>query len=306
MRTARKSCSTMTNAAFRGLGEHMPIPTQSLRALRGGIACVLIAAACSASIESPNIARDFHETATASIAPFNGRSVYAILTVENIGALQQSMSWGVDCAGAGALLVKAYRQVGTAQVLAWNSASLPRTLGCPTQLVSRALNPGDQLTLQQTIPVATILGDSLPAGPYTLTVAALTTPTLDSVIAVGSLVLTTAVIDPPGSSLNGTWTASSHGVDLTLTLAWSADSVLGSGTYTSSDSNSLGCGGGTLRGTGAVKLVAHRAHDQFQGVMSFDNGWVPPYAAVLVDASTLGGAFSSVDAGPCPLTLTQR
>lgn len=296
----------MTIATFRGLGERMPIPTQSLRALRGGVAGALAAAACSASIESPNIARDFHETATAAIVPFNGRSVYASLTLENVGAIQKSMSWGVDCTGAGALLVKAYRQIGTAQVLAWNSASLPRTVGCPTQLVSRTLNPGDPLTLQQTIPVAAILGDSLPAGPYALTVAALTTPTLDSVIAVGSLVLTTAVIDPPGSSLNGTWTASSHGVDLRLALAWSADSVLGSGTYTASDINSLACGGGTLRGTGAVRLVARRTHDQFQGVMSFDNGWVPGYAAVLVDASTLGGWFSSIDAGPCPLTLTHQ
>jgi hypothetical protein len=296
----------MTIAAFRGLGEHMPIPRLNLRALRAIVACGVVAAACGAPTESQSRARDFHETATVSIAPFNSRSVYATVTVENVGTVQQSLTWGVDCTGAGALLVKAYRHIGTEQVLAWSSGLLPRTVGCPTQLVSGTLRPGGQLTLHQTIPVATILGDSLPAGPYALTVAVLTTPTLDSAIAVGSFIITTAVIDLPNPSLNGTWTSSTYGVDLTFTLTWTTDSVSGTGTYSASQSNSLGCGGGTLRGTGPVKLTAHRNHDQFQGVMTFDNGWVPSYAAVLVDASTLGGAFSSIDAGPCPLSLTHR
>jgi hypothetical protein len=295
----------MTNATSRRLGDHMPILIPHLRVLCVA-ACGFVVAACAASIDSPDRSRDFRETAAGSIVPFNGRSVYLTIIIENVSANQQSMNWSVDCTGAGALLVKAYRQVGTEQALAWNSASAPRTVACPTQLVSRTLMAGDELTLQQTIPVTAILGDSLPSGSYLLTVSALTTPSLDSVIAIGSLTITSAVIDPPTSSLNGTWTASSHGVDLTLTLAWSTDSVSGTGTYTASASNSLGCGGGTLRGTGAVRLNAHRAHDQFQGLMTFDNGWVPPYAAVIVDASTLGGAFSSIDAGPCPLSLTHR
>jgi hypothetical protein len=284
----------------------MPIPVSNLRALCAIVACGVVAAACSAPTESQSRAREFHETATVSIAPFNGRSVYATFTVENVGAVEQPLTWGVDCTGAGGLLLKAYRQIGAEQMLAWSSGLLPRTVGCPTQLVSETLRPGGQLTLHQTVPVATILGDSLPAGSYALTIAVLTTPPLDSAIAVGSFVITTAVIDPPNSSLNGTWTSSTHGVDLNFTLAWTTDSVSGTGTYSASQSNSLGCGGVTLRGTGAVKLSAHRTHDQFQGVMTFDNGWVPPFAAVLVDASTLGGAFSSIDAGPCPLSLTHR
>ena len=53
------------------------------------------------------------------------------------------------------------------------------------------------------------------------------------------------------TSLDGAWTSRSFGVTSLLNLTWTRDSVKGTGTYFVID-NSLGCGGGTLHGSGTV------------------------------------------------------
>jgi hypothetical protein len=216
------------------------------------------------------------------------------------------LTYGVDCGGSGPFDLRAYRQVNGVRQLAWSSTALPRLVECPTLLVQRTLNPGDAVTLTRTIDVSSILGDSLPAGSYSFTAQAATTPAVGGEAAAGALTLNTAVVAGPGTQLDGTWSGASDGVSVTLNLRWFTDSVVGGGTFTVTGDNTLGCGGGTLRGTGSVTLTALRSGDQLSGAMAFSNGWAPPYAAVLVDTVTLGGAFGSVDQGPCPVTLTRR
>lgn len=108
---------------------------------------------------------------------------------------------------------------------------------------------------------------------------------------------------PLTSDLDGPWSAHQLGVGLVLNLTWSADSVHGTGTYDAVD-NTLGCGGGTLSDAGTLTFAAARRSDGgITGAMKFDNGWTPPYSGTLVGNSQIDGAFSSIDAGPCPLTL---
>jgi hypothetical protein len=108
---------------------------------------------------------------------------------------------------------------------------------------------------------------------------------------------------PAPADLDGPWSAHQLGVGLVLDLTWSRDSVHGTGTYDAVD-NTLGCGGSTLTDAGTVTLAAAwRADGTVQGTMKFDNGWSPPYTGTLVDDSRIEGAFGSIDAGPCPLTL---
>jgi hypothetical protein len=108
---------------------------------------------------------------------------------------------------------------------------------------------------------------------------------------------------PAPSALDGPWSTHLLGVGLVLDLQWSPDSVKGAGTYTVIV-NSLGCGGSTLTGNGSVTLAAARTSESsIRGTMRFDNGWAPPYSGTLVESSRIDGAFGSIDAGPCPLTL---
>ena|SRR5512146_32773 len=108
---------------------------------------------------------------------------------------------------------------------------------------------------------------------------------------------------PNTAALDGPWSTHLAGVGLVLELNWSSDSVRGTGTYTVIG-GTLGCGGSTLSGDGNVTFAAARTSaTSISGAMRFDNGWTPPYTGALIDGSRIDGAFGSVDAGPCPLTL---
>ncbi|MFI5229444.1 MAG: hypothetical protein ACHQWU_10265 [Gemmatimonadales bacterium] len=286
-----------------------PTRVHRRRPVAASVSVLLLAlSGCTATIttgdggSNPN----FTESAQSSIiAADTGRAVFSTLTITNVGVAPQTLTWGVDCGGSGPFDLRAYRQVNGVRLLAWSSTALPRLLECPTLLVQRTLNSGDAVTLTRTIAVSSILGDSLPAGPYSFTAQAATTPAIGGEVSADTLTLTSAVVGGPGASFNGTWTGASGGVSVTLDLRWFTDSVVGGGTFTVAGDNTLGCGGGTLRGTGSVTLAALRSGDQFSGAMTFSNGWTPPFAAALVDTLTLGGAFGSIDQGPCPLTLTR-
>jgi len=263
---------------------------------------------CSASVSDPRTVLDanFHEAATAVLVGTSaGAVVQATADIQNVGGSEQSISWGVDCGGSGALTLNVYRVTGDTRALVWTSAALPRLLGCPTRLVQLSLAPGAHAEPQFAIAVGSILGDSLPAGAYTLTVIAHTTPALDAEVSAGSLTLSDAAAVPLGTNLDGTWTGTSRGFSIALTLHWSADSVTGFGTYAAADTNSLGCGGGTLRGTGTITFAGRRSQDHFQGAMQFSGGWSPPYGGTLIDERTIGGSFMSIDAGPCYFTLAR-
>ena len=269
-------------------------------------------AGCSASLSGPrsDLSGNLRETASATIvasgSESGGRAVLTVIDLENVGGSTETVTWGLDCSGAGAVNLRVYRSTGGSQVLAWSSTALPRVLGCPTQLIKRTIDPAGHVQLQFTVPVESILGDSLPAGTYVLTATALTSPELPGEVPAGTLTLAKGIVAPPGTDLDGTWTGAANGLSLSLTLHWTADSVTGTGTYSASSSNTFGCGGGTLRGTGTVSYAAARKQDQFQGGIKFSSDWYPPFGGVLVDQRTIAGAFMSVDRGPCYLTLTRQ
>jgi len=103
------------------------------------------------------------------------------------------------------------------------------------------------------------------------------------------------------NALDGPWSSHGLSVGVVLTMTWTADSVHGAGTYNVL-TGGLGCGGGTLHGSGNVTFAASRSGNDILGHMSFDNGWTPPYRATLT-GSTLDGAFLSIDSGSCPFAL---
>jgi len=102
--------------------------------------------------------------------------------------------------------------------------------------------------------------------------------------------------------LDGAWTSRSSGVTSLLNLTWTRDSVKGTGTYRVFDSV-LGCGGGTLQGSGNVTFRASRSGATIAGSMTFDNGWTPPYTGTLEDNSRVVGGFRSIDSGSCSYDL---
>jgi hypothetical protein len=104
------------------------------------------------------------------------------------------------------------------------------------------------------------------------------------------------------ASLDGAWTSRSSGVTSLLNLTWTRDSVKGTGTYFVIG-NALGCGGGTLQGNGSVSFRASRSGAAITGVMTFDNGWTPPYTGTLEDNARIVGGFRSIDAGTCSYDL---
>jgi hypothetical protein len=260
-------------------------------------------AACSAStgtLDSSGI----RETAAASIDLAVGRSLRATLTLENDGP-PVNLIWGNDCSGFGdAITVRAYKHGSS--VVAWSSDRLLNALTCPSAAHTRTLGTGESLQLNFVAGLDRVLGDTLPGGTYDITVTPRVVGADDNENAAGSLTLATGVVAPTGTPLDGTWTGSSRGVTVSFNLHWTADSVSGAGTWSVAGANTLGCGGGTLSGNGTVVFAAHRTGDQIGGSTQFSNGWTPPFLGVLADPNTLGAHFMSVDAGPCPITLSRK
>jgi len=242
------------------------------------------------------------ETASASLSLLRP-SVDVSLRIMNQGEQPETLFSSPRGACDGGMIVRAWRDVKGKSTLAWVSSAVP-FIPCPAHALPLVVAPHASVLLSREIPNAEILGDSLPPDNYVLTASAdLQAPLLPAQITAGPLFIQLAFVVPPGTVLDGTWSGSADGIELRMALHWTADSVTGSGMYIEMSPNTNRCGGGTLRGSGNVTLAAARTEDRVVGHMSFDNGWTPPYSAVLANAAFLDGQFMSVDVGPCPMPL---
>jgi len=287
----------------------------SISSVRLALAASVILAACSdgtapitVSIIGDTIAvtGDFRETASASPNP-DRAAIDIALTLMNQGIKPETLGAPIHGPCEGGVVVRAWRQVSGGYALAWISSALP-IIPCPIAATGPlVIAPQFSATLRRSFGNAEILGDSLPAGNYTFTMSSdLETPPLPAQIVTPPLFVGLKYIVPPGTVLDGTWAGIADGIELSLGLHWTADSVTGAGTYLTFTPNTNRCGGGTLHGSGRVTLSASRVEDRVVGHMSFDNGWTPPYSAVQTGSGLLDGQFMSVDAGPCPMPLGRQ
>ena len=122
-----------------------------------------------------------------------------------------------------------------------------------------------------------------------------------AILAIALASCTSDTTTPNNGGLDGAWSSHDFRIGVVLDLAWTADSVRGTGTYTVLQ-NTLGCGGATLHDNGNVTFAASVKNTAIVGHMAFDNGWMPPYSGTLAGTS-INGAFQSIDAGPCPFAL---
>ena len=149
-----------------------------------------LAAACTNYVDVPT--RNLVEQATVYVAPDDSHVLVAVLSLENTGPTPLEIMWSLDCVGNGPVRVRAYRATGAATTLAWDSARLP-FIACPTAAHRDTIMPAGIKAFQARIPMAAILGDSLPAANYRFTVlAALLAPALPNEVEAGSVALIAA------------------------------------------------------------------------------------------------------------------
>jgi hypothetical protein len=294
----------------------MRILSSPLRRPFARIACVVCAvvvtlAACAGDTEPLSsafprdtvlVAGGFRETASVAASPFRA-AVDVGLLLTNDSAQPETLLSSFRGTCDGGIVARAWRNVNGRLVLAWTSAALPVN-PCPAHALPVVLAPHAAIQLTHEIASFELLGDSLPADTYTFTVSAdFASPSLPGEVATSPIAVSKQFIVPPGTKLDGTWAGGADGIVLTFPLHWTADSVTGTGTYQAVSPNANRCGGGTLRGSGRVSFRAVRVEDRVNGSMSFDNGWTPPYSAVLIAVGELDGHFMSIDAGQCPMPL---
>ncbi|HWH52443.1 MAG TPA: hypothetical protein VN651_12930 [Gemmatimonadaceae bacterium] len=271
----------------------------------------LLIAACTDSTEPSTTAfvgdtvvvvGNFRESGSASVSPLRAATDVGLL-LTNESAQAETLISSARGACDGGIVARAWRNVNGRQILAWTSSAVP-VIPCPGHALPIILAPHASVQLGQEIESSQLLGDSLPAGIYTFTVSAdLASPSLPKEVATPPVAVSTHFIVPPGTVLDGRWAGGGDGIVLTISLHWTADSVTGTGTYQAFTPNTNHCGGATLRGSGTVSFRASRIADQVNGSMEFDNGWGPPYIAVLTGVGLLDGHFMSVDTGTCPMPL---
>jgi hypothetical protein len=276
-------------------------------------ACIAIAACTAGTAPETNTFRDdteivdgnFRETGSASLSPFRA-AIDVGLLLTNESAQPETLISSSRGACDGGIIARAWRDVNGKKVLAWISSAIP-FIPCPSHALPIVLAPHSVVHLGREIESFEILGDSLPPGDYTFTVAPdLQSPSLSAQVATPAVSVSSHFVVPAGTVLDGTWAGTADGIILTLALHWTTDSVTGTGTYQAFSPNTNHCGGGSLSGSGTVTLRASRAQDLLSGHMSFDNGWAPPYNAVQTSLDLLDGHFMAIDAGPCPMPLGRQ
>ena len=230
-----------------------------------GLAAAAALAACSSTVDGVQTP-GFQESASATVVSglaavtYLGKVVQGGLVVRNISGGAQEIAWrGNGCDTNVGIRLRVYRLVSGQQVLAWDSSRLPAQSRCKSQTFRGTLAPGDSDVFQATYRLDQVLGDSLPAGSYVVTVtSALVAPGLPRNLPVGTLTLDATPLVPPGTNLSGTWEGGVHGVFVAMSLTWTADSVYGSGRYTTQSPITLGCGLQSLADSGTVRLEARR------------------------------------------------
>jgi hypothetical protein len=262
-----------------------------------------IATACSSSGgDTAPVEGDIRETATIRVDSGGVRTLVATLTLENLTATDRPMLWGEDCVGNGPLDVRMYR----GDALVWESSRAGPFLECPVRAIQSTLSAKGSASFSWQRAIATTLGDSLAPGTYRFTVqSTVASPRLTDQIKAGDLIVADPVAVPPGTNLNGMWTGSAGGLSVSLAMTWTADSVIGSGTYAISVSGTTGvsCAVSSPPASGTVTLKASRAGDVVTGALGFDAGYFPPYGGRLRAADEFDGVIHSVDSGGCALTL---
>lgn len=274
------------------------------------LGAALAVAACNSTVDGVQ-SPGFRESASATLVSglaavvYQGKVLQGRLAVRNTSGARQPIAWTSNgCDTNTGVRLRVYRLVGGQQLLAWDSSLLPAQPGCPDQTIRGTLAPGDSVVFQETYHLDQVLGDSLPAGSYVVTVTSgLVAPELPRELPMGTLTLDDRPLVPPGTNLNGTWEGGVDGVYIALSLTWTADSVYGSGRYATQSPITLGCGFEESPDSGTVQLEARRRGDYIGGEMSFDGRGGPPYAGVLDSATHLTGVFFSVDTGNCPFDI---
>lgn len=113
--------------------------------------------------------------------------VQADLIVQNAADSTQDIEW--DCPVGRSLLLIAFTADGNRSPV-WTSQDAISDYVCPADAFVRRLAPGDTAKVTLFVPVTTILGDTLPAGPYSFDVSAKgLVPSFSEEIPAGTLTL---------------------------------------------------------------------------------------------------------------------
>jgi hypothetical protein len=268
-------------------------------ALLSIVAIAVIACSSSGTEPASVVDGDIRETASIRIDSSAARTLVATLTLESLGAADRQILWGEDCIGNGPLDVRMYR----GDVLVWESARAGPFLECPVRAIQSTMSAKGSVSFEWRMAIAGVLGDSLAAGAYRFTVqSTVASPVMSAHVDAGSLTVADPIAVPPGTNLSGLWAGSTGGLSVSLALTWTADSVYGSGTYSSSATGG-GCVVPSLHTAGTMSFAARRAGDVVSGGLVFDVGYVPPYGGRLRSAAQFDGVIHSVDSGGCALVL---
>lgn len=156
-------------------------------ALFGVLVTVVTACSSPSSVERP-IVRALAVAATARLVGLPD-TVQVRLRVLNIGTDTQTVEWDYCKASAPQGAIRVY-QPGTGR-LVWSWIAAYNSSICALQIDGTVLNPGDSAIVWGGVPVSDILGDSLPGGPYDLTLSPFAlVPPDSSEISLGEFTLT--------------------------------------------------------------------------------------------------------------------
>lgn len=132
----------------------------------GRIVLVSLALACSRAPASTDPVKSFTLSVLAALGADTalGRpAVIATLKVTNTADSTQRIAWA-ECPSNGPLTIRVHSRPGGPVV--WNSVDAYSKVNCIADLHYVNLAPAETWTYQRLVPVADILGDSLPNGTY--------------------------------------------------------------------------------------------------------------------------------------------
>ena len=269
------------------------------------LAALVACAACSDTVDPASGSREpLHASVAATIDSSFLRTLVVTVSLANVSHQPQTIDWSDDCIGNSSVDIHIVRN----GAVVWNSALVPPDPACPTQHIESSVAPDDTILFERRVLLHDLIGDSISIGPYDIvgvpTITSLASPSLGTPLDAGQLPIADPVVVPPGANLDGTWTGTSSGLSLTLSMHWRADSVLATGTYSTPSPQAFGCAGGTIGGvTGPVQLVAARTDDFFRGWLLFLGDEGPPFYAHLRSADSADVTVTTIDTPSCALEL---